>query len=74
MGFNILWLVVFGWGLFLVHVAAGIALCVTMIGIPFRIQLFKLSVLALWPFGRRVVDAGTSASGSFAVPADPIRR
>ena len=74
VGFNILWLVVFGWGLFLAHVAAGIALCITIIGIPFGIQAFKLSVLALWPFGRRVVDAGASVSGSFAVPADPTRR
>lgn len=57
VGFNVLWLVLFGWELFLAHLAAGLLLCVTIIGIPFGIQAFKLSVLALWPFGRRVVTA-----------------
>jgi uncharacterized membrane protein YccF (DUF307 family) len=31
-------------------------LCLTIIGIPFGIQSFKLSVLALWPFGREIVE------------------
>lgn len=57
VGFNVLWLVLFGWELFLAHLAAGLLLCVTIIGIPFGFQAFKLSVLALWPFGRRVVTA-----------------
>jgi len=54
--FNIIWLVLVGWGIFLTHIASGIVLCITIIGIPFGIQSFKLSVLALWPFGRTVVD------------------
>lgn len=54
--FNLLWLVVCGWGLFLGHLAAGVGLCLTIVGIPFGIQAFKLSVLALWPFGQTVVD------------------
>jgi uncharacterized membrane protein YccF (DUF307 family) len=55
--FNVIWLVFFGWGLFLAHLATGLLLCLTVIGIPFGLQSFKLSVLALWPFGRTVVDA-----------------
>ena len=77
VGFNVLWLLLFGWGMFLAHIVAGIVLCITIIGIPFGIQAFKLSVLALWPFGRRVVNSGgrrSSTAGSFAVPADPTRR
>ena len=54
--FNIIWLVLVGWGIFLTHIASGIVQCSTIIGIPFGIQSFKLSVLALWPFGRTVVD------------------
>jgi uncharacterized membrane protein YccF (DUF307 family) len=54
---NLLWLVVVGWGLFLAHLGAGLVLCLTIIGIPFGIQAFKLSVLALWPFGRDIVEA-----------------
>jgi uncharacterized membrane protein YccF (DUF307 family) len=54
-GFNLVWLVIFGWGMFLAHLVAGALLCITIIGIPFGVQAFKLSVLALWPFGREVV-------------------
>lgn len=54
---NLLWLVVFGWELFVVHLVAGVVLCLTIVGIPFGVQAFKLSVLSLWPFGREVVDA-----------------
>ena len=54
--FNVVWLVLAGWGIFLATLVAGLLLCITIIGIPFGIQAFKLSTLALWPFGRTVVD------------------
>jgi uncharacterized membrane protein YccF (DUF307 family) len=54
--FNLIWLVLFGWILFLAHLAAGILLCITIIGIPFGVQAFKMSVLSLWPFGRTIVS------------------
>jgi uncharacterized membrane protein YccF (DUF307 family) len=57
VGFNIVWLVLFGWEMFLGHLVSGLLLCATIVGIPFGIQAFKLAVLALWPFGRQVVDA-----------------
>ncbi|GAA3186608.1 YccF domain-containing protein [Dactylosporangium siamense] len=53
---NVLWLVLAGWWLALSHITAGIALCVTIIGIPFGIANFKLVPAALWPLGREVVD------------------
>ena len=73
VGFNVLWLILFGWAIFLGHLIAGALLCITIIGIPFGIQAFKLSVLALWPFGRTVVDAGAVVEGAtvYAVPVDP---
>lgn len=55
--FNVVWLVFFGWEIFLASVVTGVILCVTILGIPFGIQSFKLGVLALWPFGRDIVDA-----------------
>lgn len=55
--FNLAWLVLFGWELFLGHLASGLLLCLTIIGIPFGLQAFKLSILALWPFGREIVEA-----------------
>lgn len=52
---NVLWLVLFGWWLCLTHIAAGIAQCVTIIGIPVGLANFKIAAIALWPVGRRVV-------------------
>ncbi|BCB82047.1 YccF domain-containing protein [Phytohabitans flavus] len=53
---NVLWVVVAGWWLALAHILAGIAQCVTVIGIPFGIANFKLVPAAFWPLGREVVD------------------
>jgi uncharacterized membrane protein YccF (DUF307 family) len=60
---NIIWLIFFGWGIFLGYLVAGALLCITIIGIPFGIQAFKLSVLGLWPFGRRIVEDRSYRAG-----------
>ncbi len=62
VAFNIIWLVLFGWGIFVAHLVAGALLCITIIGIPFGIQAFKLSTLALWPFGRVIVRADSRSA------------
>lgn len=54
---NVLWVLLAGWWLALSHLLAGIALCVTIIGIPFGIANFKLVPAAFWPLGREVVEA-----------------
>jgi len=51
---NIIWLIFGGIAIFLEYILAGLALCVTIVGIPFGIQAFKLGMLALWPFGQRI--------------------
>ncbi len=51
---NIIWLVLFGWEMFLGYLASAVLLCITIIGIPFGVQIFKISVLALFPFGAEV--------------------
>jgi uncharacterized membrane protein YccF (DUF307 family) len=53
---NILWLIVAGWWLALVHIVTGLTQFVTIIGIPFGIANFKLVPAALWPLGREVVE------------------
>jgi uncharacterized membrane protein YccF (DUF307 family) len=53
---NVVWVVVAGWWLALMHITAGIAQCVTIIGIPFGIANFKLVPAAFWPLGRQIVD------------------
>lgn len=54
--FNILWACSFGIVLFFSYIIAGIINCITIIGIPFGIQSFKLAGISLWPVGRRVVS------------------
>lgn len=51
---NIIWIVLSGLPLALEHLAFGVVLCVTIVGIPFGLQHFKLAKLALMPFGARV--------------------
>lgn len=52
---NLIWLVISGIPLALVSVTSGIVLCLTIIGIPFGLQSFKMARLALMPFGSRVI-------------------
>lgn len=52
---NLLWFVLAGWWLALGHLLTGLILCVTIIGIPFGIQSFKLAGLALAPLAREIV-------------------
>lgn len=48
---NILWLIIFGWGFALGYLISALVYCITIIGIPFGIQSFKLAKLSLLPFG-----------------------
>lgn len=52
---NFIWLIIGGIWIFLSHIFFGILLGITIIGIPFAKQHFKLAGLALTPFGREVV-------------------
>lgn len=51
---NIIWIIVSGIPLAIESVILGCLLCVTIIGIPFGLQHFKLAKLALMPFGANV--------------------
>jgi uncharacterized membrane protein YccF (DUF307 family) len=51
--FNIIWAIVAGIWILLTQVVLGVGLALTIIGIPFALQHFKLAALALAPFGRR---------------------
>jgi uncharacterized membrane protein YccF (DUF307 family) len=54
---NVLWLILFGWWLALGHIGAAFLCAITIIGLPFAVANIKLVSVALWPFGRDVVDA-----------------
>jgi len=68
---NVLWFVLAGWWLALGHLFTGIALCLTIIGIPLGVADFKMAGAALVPFGKRVVslsEVGQSPGGAITVP------
>lgn len=52
---NVLWLICGGICIAITHIIFGLLLCITIIGIPFGLQHFKLTALALTPFGRDIV-------------------
>ncbi len=63
---NLLWLVLGGLIVALYYYFMGLLFCVTIIGIPFGVQLFKIGTFALWPFGHEVIP-GPNDSGCLAI-------
>ena len=51
---NIIWILAGGIEIAMLHISLGLLLCMTIIGIPFGIQHFKMSLLALVPFGKTI--------------------
>jgi uncharacterized membrane protein YccF (DUF307 family) len=63
---NIIWLILGGFIVVLAYLLGGIVLCITIIGIPFGIQCFKLAGLAIAPFGQEIREK-EPPSGALAV-------
>ena len=57
---NLIWLIFGGLMAAVGYFIGGIVLCITVIGIPWGLQCFKLAELVLWPFGKKVVSDGTN--------------
>ena len=55
---NIIWIILIGWWLALGHLTSGIALCLTIIGIPLGLADFKMIPISLVPLGVRIVPSG----------------
>lgn len=53
---NLLWLIFGGFFAAIGYVVGGLVLCLTIIGLPWGLQCFKLAELVLWPFGKQVVS------------------
>ncbi|HUA43318.1 MAG TPA: YccF domain-containing protein [Streptosporangiaceae bacterium] len=66
---NVLWIILFGWWLALGHLIAGVALCLTIIGIPLGIASFKIIPVTLVPLGTRIVPVHRLADGQYGGPA-----
>jgi uncharacterized membrane protein YccF (DUF307 family) len=53
---NVIWVIFAGWWLALAHLTDGIALCITIIGIPLAIADFKMIPISLMPLGKDIVS------------------
>lgn len=60
---NILWIIFGGFLIALEYLIAGLLMCITIIGIPFGIQSFKLAIASLFPFGKEVKNNTNTGSG-----------
>ena len=56
---NIVWLIVAGWWLALIHLVTAFGLAITIIGIPFAWAHLKLAGLSLWPVGYMIVNGNS---------------
>lgn len=68
---NLIWLLFGGFAAALGYLFGGIVLCITVVGIPWGLQCFKLAGLVLWPFGKEVVSTSKS-SGCLSVFANIV--
>jgi uncharacterized membrane protein YccF (DUF307 family) len=53
---NVIWFVLAGWWLAIGHVITGVAMCLTIVGIPLGLANFKLIPVSVTPFGREIVN------------------
>ncbi len=58
---NLLWIIFGGFWTAVEWLFAGLIMCLTIIGIPFGIQGFKIAAFAIWPFGRTITRQPTGA-------------
>ena len=59
---NVIWFLLGGFILGLIWILAGILWCCTIIGIPIGIQCFKIAFLAMCPFGKKLMNNGSTMS------------
>jgi uncharacterized membrane protein YccF (DUF307 family) len=60
---NIIWIILFGWWLAIGHLVFGIAMCLTIIGIPLGLASFKIIPITLVPLGVRIVPTDQPFAG-----------
>jgi len=58
---NLIWLIFGGFLAALGYFVGGVVLCITIFGLPWGVQCFKLAGLVLWPFGKKVVSDSSNA-------------
>jgi uncharacterized membrane protein YccF (DUF307 family) len=63
---NLIWLFFGGFLAAVGYITGGLALCATIVGIPWGLQCFKLALLMFWPFGAKIIP-NESSGGCLAL-------
>lgn len=71
---NVVWFLVAGWWMFLAHLAFGLLLCLTIVGIPLGIAVFRMGRLAVAPYGKDVVSADAATAAHVVEEGPTLRR
>jgi uncharacterized membrane protein YccF (DUF307 family) len=61
---NVIWFIFCGWWLALLHLATGIVLCITIIGVPLGLGNFKMIQVSIRPLGKQIVPTRSPAPAS----------
>ena len=69
---NVIWFLLPGWILALLHIFFGVLLCITIIGIPFGVAHFKLAGLAVRPYGKDIVDVSSMSNTAEYLTVAPL--
>jgi uncharacterized membrane protein YccF (DUF307 family) len=64
---NVLWFLLVGLWMALAHIILGVALCLTIIGIPLGLGNFKLAAVAIAPLGKEIVRTGDARASVGAI-------
>jgi uncharacterized membrane protein YccF (DUF307 family) len=52
--FDVIWILLFGWEIAMAHLTAALIFAITIVGLPFAKQHFKLIPIALFPFSQEL--------------------
>jgi uncharacterized membrane protein YccF (DUF307 family) len=69
----VIWFLIAGWWLTILHIVTGVVLCLTIIGIPLGLANFKLITVGLRPFGREIVGCRSRARRQHRTPCCSAR-
>ena len=68
---NIIWILIFGLWTAIFEIFIGCFFCITICGIPFGIQWFKIAKITFMPFGARILDTDAPPTTIITAPAQP---
>ena len=51
---NLIWILLGWWEIAVIHLVCGLLFCITIVGIPFGLQHFKMALSSIFPFGKGI--------------------